>query len=239
MRPILPLVLVLCASPAFADDPYCDMWSDLGAVDAAPALYRVKDGVGKALFQTNSVDGYSCPGADKRCSANAYLIGDDPVVVTSLAGDYACATFTNDGKENISTTGWLPLAQLEPVEAAAKEEDFTGSWRTGEEQEIEISVADGTLQISGDATWGASDPQRVANGGVNVGEISAAVTPEGNLAAWTEVGDVTEAWREGDADYLCAVRMWALPPFLAVSDNGMCGGNNVTFTGVYAQGEVN
>ena len=28
--------------------------------------------------------------------------------------------------------------------------------------------------------------------------------------------------------------MWALPPFLVVSDNGMCGGNNVTFTGVYA-----
>ena len=241
MRQLFGLLLLLASSPAFAEDVYCNLWTDLARPDVEPTLYQVKVGTGKAFFQSElGGEGYGCPGEDKRCRANAYLIDGDAVVVTSEQGDYACATFTNDGKENIATNGWLPKADLEPVDLpAARPQDFVGTWRYFDEQEIVVSAGhDGTLSIAGEATYGMHDPQRVASGGVNVGSIAAELKPEGNLAAWT-TGDDGEAsaWEEGEADYRCAVRLWALPPFLVASDNRMCGGHNVTFTGVYAHAD--
>ena len=160
MRSFLAAVSLLVVSPASAEEVHCDMWSDLAAESPAPSLWTVKAGSGQLMFQTNSGEGYSCPGDDPKCSANAYLIDGDSVVVTSEAGDYACATFTNDGKENISTSGWLPKVSLEPVTLpAAGPRDFVGKWRYFDEQSIDITAAkDGTLTISGDASWGMPGP---------------------------------------------------------------------------------
>lgn len=236
MHKVAVLAMVLVASPAMAADEWCEYDLDLLAADAKPVLYVVKDGVEKSFFQIDGYNGEPCPSADPVCRANAYLIGGDFVVVTSAIEGYVCAAFTNEGKENITTTGWLPADEVEPVTLpAAKPEDFAGHWGSGPEQFITVAVEGGRLLIDGEATFGATFPERVESGRVNEGGISADIVPAGNLAAWTDPNDgTTQPWVAGDADYDCAVRLWALPPFLVAASNQFCGGQGVTFTGVYA-----
>jgi hypothetical protein len=157
--------------------------------------------------------------------------------VTSAIEGFVCAGFTNEGKENAYTAGWLPAGDVEPVDLPdATLADFAGRWASGEEQHIDVSIVDGLLRVEGEATFGASFPERVESGRVNEGGISGDVLPVGNLAAWTDSYDgTTQAWIPGDADYTCTVRLWALPPFLAAADNGFCGGQGVSFTGIYAR----
>lgn len=238
-RLLAALVAIVVASPALAEVNDCSPWSDLQADDAHPALYRVRDGVEKSFFQINGYNGEPCPSANVVCRENAYLIGGDFIVVTSVMDGYVCAGFTNEGRENVTTAGWLPVEEVEPVTLpAAAPEDFVGTWGSGEEQDITVTIEDGLLKVSGEATFGAAFPERVKTGRVNVGAIYANVLPEGNVAAWTDPGDgTTEPWQPGGADYTCTTRLWALPPFLVASDNGYCGGQGVSFTGVYAPTE--
>ena len=217
---------------------WCEPSIDLAAdkADAAPQLYKVRDAVERSVFQISDSGAALCPSADPACQGSAYLIGGDYVVVTSAEGDYLCATFTNDGRETISTYGWLPAADLEPVALPpARLEHFVGHWGSGDEQTIDIAIDGDQLEIEGEATFGAGDPERVERGAVNVGSLSAYVVPEGNLAAWFDGIDGAEPWEAGEAHHACAVRLWALPPYLVASDNLMCGGQGVTFSGVYAQ----
>lgn len=229
-------LLALLASPALGAEAYCEPSIDLDAANAKPELYVVRAGVEKSFFQIDGHNGEPCPSADPVCRANAYLIAGDFVVVTSVTEGYVCAAFTNEGKENITTAGWLPADEVEPVTLpAARPEDFAGHWASGPEQFITVVVESGRLLIDGEATFGAMVPERVESGRVNEGGISADLVPEGNLAAWTDPNDgTTQPWVAGDADYNCTVRLWALPPFLVAASNQFCGGQGVTFSGVYA-----
>jgi hypothetical protein len=87
--------------------------------------------------------------------------------------------------------------------------------------------------VSGSATWGALDPGRASRGAINSGEIDAVGIPVGNLIAIGPDydGKIPPEPFKGDD---CRVRLRLFGPYLAVEDNLLCGGLNVTFTGVYA-----
>lgn len=235
MRLAFALLLLMTGA---AQAGWCDPTIDLSAEkpDAAPSLYRVREGVARTVFQVDESTGDLCPSADPSCQGSAYLIGGDYVVVTSAEDDYLCASFTSDGRKTTITAGWLPAADLEALELPpAKLEDFAGHWGSGEEQVIDIVVEGDRLAINGDATFGATIPERVESGRVNVGGISASAVPEGNLVAWFDGLDGAEEWQPGNEHFACAVRIWALPPYIVASDNHMCGGMGVSFSGVYAR----
>jgi hypothetical protein len=113
---------------------------------------------------------------------------------------------------------------------------WIGAWTTGPEQNITIlRGTGGMLSIEGFASWGASDPDRVASGGVNVGEFYADVP-----AGWIEdtrlafgVGADGTIRPDAAEQFDCVVQLEIGYTQLLATDNGMCGGHNVRFDGTY------
>jgi hypothetical protein len=241
MRSIaLPAALLAILLPSLAAaEETCDVVPTLDAADSAPQLKAVAPGQKRVHFVKEASGRTGCPNDTAACRAKEYLVANDRVVVTALRGAYACATFTGGAPNFAATAGLLPLNALVDTPQAA-EGDWTGAWHSGEEQEIDIeTAANGAIAIEGNATFGGSDPERVARGAVNVGQISATLTPANGKAAFS-VGDDGEAAPydadPGD-DSVCRVRLWRLGPYLVAADNLVCGGMNVTFTGVYGRGK--
>lgn len=207
---------------------------------ATPRLQVVRPGAARVPFVGGSDIDPACPAAIARCARKAFVVPGDAVIVTAISGAYACAAFTGPAPKAAATVGWLPRAML--VEAARDTTarapaDWAGTWRSGPEQEIRIRPGGGgQIVVAGDATFGGSDPERVRRGGVNVGEIAGTSAVENGTAAFAFGDDGTtrpfDAKRPEGAD-LCRVRLWRLGRYLVAADNMMCGGMNVTFTGVY------
>lgn len=112
-------------------------------------------------------------------------------------------------------------------------------WRVGTEQVILITLTDdGELEVDGYATYGAADPERVANGSVQVGcftvRLSESWINDDNEVAFAVGENGPLPYSEGE-DIDCKVRMRLDQPSLIVNDNGRCGGANVSFTGVYGR----
>jgi hypothetical protein len=173
-----------------------------------------------------------CPAAGPRCEKRAYVIAGDLVAHddTPISG-FVCATYVN--AKGRATSGWLPLHALRPqAPPHDSPRDWLGSWFAHDYAEITIvEGAAGKLHITGSATYGADDPRRVAIGGVNLGDIAFEATPRSGIVALPDNADQPA---EGDG-YDCAVRMQRFGPYLLVQDNMHCGGNNVTFQGIYAR----
>lgn len=129
-----------------------------------------------------------------------------------------------------------PAVAKEKVKTQPDLSAWMGLWVAGEEQQIAIAPGEsGGLAIEGYASYGATDPERVAIGAVNVGEVVGEI-PGG----WIRDGEVAFAF-PGDAfvpvgeagQYDCTIEMVLRGDVLEVTDNFMCGGLNVTFTGTY------
>jgi len=232
---------VWCCS-ALADDGPCYGMPAL-SVDAGvtPTLAIVKPGDRARFVKGGEQAG--CPNASAACAGRAFVVGGDAVVVSTTAGDYACATFTGLGPKAISTSGFLPRAQLgaPSTEAPVNATTWAGEWRSGDEQTITIRrKPDGRMTIEGDATWGGHDPERVKRGAINAGNLGAEGTIADGVAAFTIDGDGTikpiELKLPADSD-ACRAKLWRLGPYLVAADNLGCGGMNVTFTGVYRKTE--
>jgi hypothetical protein len=243
----LAIVLFAAAMPAAAraadvEALDCNPLPDLIFHGAEPALRQVGPGNGRVHFVLNGSDHAGCPGAAPACAGHAFLVPGDAVVVTGTKGDYACATYAGPAPAVAITSGWLPRAALvAPSATIAADADslggWLGDWQSGPEQEIKITKAAGDrLALNGDATFGARDPDRVKRGAVNIGDFSATVALAGGYLAFL-VGDggkplPFDAKRAKD-EMLCGLRLWRTGPYMVVADNLQCGGNNVTFTGVY------
>lgn len=177
-----------------------------------------------------------CPSASTICKRNVFVVPGDRVLVDETEGDYSCASFVS--ARGSETSGWLPKAALDmPANPAPPAlADWTGKWKRVEAS-IEIKLRGPDLEASGDATWGAGDPRRVRSGGVNIGEFSGKSRPSGNRLAFGEGYDGVRApdAAGGKDDFDCRVRLYLLGPYLAAQDNRKCGGNNVSFTGVYVR----
>jgi hypothetical protein len=234
------IAAVVCCHSALADGQTCNGVPVLGEgeADAKPQLAMIAP-AGRVHFIKGGEQA-GCPAASGTCAMGAFVVVGDPVVVSTTSGDYACATFTGPAPKAVSTSGFLPCAQLG---AAPSEKSITasaawaGEWRSGDEQTITIKVKpDGRIAIAGEATWGSHDPDRVKRGGVNVGDVEAEVPIADGIAAFATDYDGTTRpfdFKRSDNSDVCRVKLWRLGPYLIVSDNLRCGGMNVTFTGVY------
>ena len=174
-----------------------------------------------------------CPSDSAACHTRAYVVPNDQVIVTGTFGAYGCAWLTNS--KGVTTQNWLPIAALRMVPPAGPAlEDWTGHWRTGE-QDITITRAAGDqLTVKGQATYGRFDPERVKRGAVNDGEVDGTTEPQGNRLAFNE-GDNNKTLPFSDADEnACRIRMSLAGPYLLAWED-RCGGVGVSFDGVYAR----
>lgn len=235
MRPTAAIALIAALLPGLAAaQDACGLYETLGAAEAAPRLQTVASGQDRVHFVKGAGEQAGCPNGTTACTTKRYLVAKDPVIVTGVQGGYACATFTGPGPKFATTTGLLPASAL--ADAAVPADDWRGTWRSGDEQEIDIRPAAGdAIAVEGNASWGGSDPERVARGAVNVGQISATLKPAAGKAAFSVGPDGEAAAYDADPgdDSACRVRLWRLGPYLVAADNLACGGMNVTFTGVY------
>lgn len=231
------LLCALWGGPSLAEDTGCFHFGydldTLGANDAVP-LGRINDRTPRTNFVKREELQKGCPSADAKCQEKSYLVPGDEVIVTGSKADFVCVSYV-DGKGRV-TDGWLPRAAVTVVQnpPPVQPRDWVGQWQSGPEQTIVIKPASkpDQLTIKGDATWGAFDPERVKRGGVNIGELEGESAPEGvNLSFGMGENGTVAFDKADDAD--CKVQMRRLGGYLLAKDNGMCGGHNVSFTGVY------
>jgi hypothetical protein len=246
-------ILLMAVAMPLAAPPYARA-EDAGAADcnpvpdlifnaAEPILREVAPGTARLHFVKDGSAQPGCPNAGQACAAPLFVIPGDPLVVTGTRGDFACATFTGPAPKTISTSGWLPRAALviaAPAAGGAQAGavgDWLGDWRSGPEQHIRITrTPDDRITLDGEATWGGRDPDRVKRGAVNTGDFVATVAIAGGHLAFL-VGDqgtpLPYDQQRAKDESLCGLKFWRLGPYLVVADNLQCGGNNVTFTGIY------
>lgn len=188
---------------------------------------------GRTAFVKDGLAQNGCPAPSAECRERAYLVAGDPVILGERNGGYVCASYRG-AKGDLARTGWLPAEAVaaEPPPSVALD-DWLGTW-TQAEGRIQVKRGDkpGTLSVTGDATWGLGDPERVKRGGVNLGEISGTVTPAGDGASFAMGENATLPVAKG-GEYDCKVWLRRVGPWLVVEDNLACGGMNVTFRGVY------
>lgn len=222
------------AGAANAGDGFCAGFIP-GEASGKFRLARVAANGPRVNFLANAGDkNNQCPSANSACRKNTFVVPGDEVVVTRTEGPYACASYRSP--RGSATDGWLPLAALDlaPVPPSPKPSDWAGKWMRFEAS-LQLKPKGAEIEVNGDATWGAGDPERVRRGGVNIGEISGRARPRGNVLA---VGDGYDGVkppgeRKDIAD--CVARLQIFGRYLVVEDNGACGGNNVSFTGVYVR----
>lgn len=219
------------AAPAFAGaDCYgIDLLSGREQVQLATVagpeqrVYFVENGQ-----KTNGL----CPISDEKCRRKTFLVAGDKVLVRAGEVGYLCATYKSP--RGFETDGWLPRAGLKLEPAGDPQiEDWLGRWRRDKEAEIVISrKGPNGVRVRGAATYGALDPARVRRGAVNSGSLDETATPRGPVLGVGERYDGTKPPDEGQ-QFACRARLRLYGPYLTVEDNGMCGGMNVRFTGIY------
>ena len=151
------------------------------------------------------------------------------------------------GRFSLAAATLILLSALTAGGAAGKDKQglgpgaWFGAWSAGPEQDITIALSpDGFMMIEGFASWGASDPERVERGAVNIGEFAVRVPVEwidrrrGKLDFAVSVDGSAVRPAVAD-DYDCVVTLFLTDHGLKAEDNGMCGGHNVTFAGDYTR----
>lgn len=233
------LLFVILPAAAKAQDAasICDVFADVTSDGVEPRLLVVGDDATPPAFRRGGDEQPGCPGAGAACDGATSPSAGDAVVVTANAGDYACAAFA-EAASGAAVSGWLPRSALVEDSGAAAADDWLGTWHAHVMDEIAITPAeDGALLLQGTAVYGAEDPERVAAGAVNVGDISAILEPADGAVAFALDADGATVDHDADAsdDSLCRVRLWRLGPYLLAADNWRCGGFNVSFTGLYVR----
>ncbi|UVO54197.1 hypothetical protein [Sphingomonas sp. SUN039] len=228
IRFFFPLAL-LSPAVAFAQTPECKGGVDLGGQEYTVdlAVGRVKPGAARVLFRRDP----DCADAAPGCRQSAYVVPGDEVIVKHLAATRACAVFLSP--KGRDTAGWLPRAALSVAPAATVPlSAWVGEWGQIEASITIKALSGGRLKISGEATYGALDPQRVKIGAIHTGEIAAVAKPEANGLSFAMGDDATLPYRSAGL-YDCAVKMQRVGRWLLVDDNNNCGGMNVAFRGIY------
>ncbi len=144
-----------CSGVAFADAP------DL-------VIGRIKADAGKVFFRKNGDRKSACPSAAPQCRDRAFLVPGDLVVLGARHGEFVCVDYDN-GKGN--RPGWLPSSAIEPAPLDNDPAAWLGAWKRVE-ADIAIEPAKDGLKASGEATFGALDPERVKRGAVNLGSFA-------------------------------------------------------------------
>jgi hypothetical protein len=220
-------------------------------------LVRVKPGA-NARFYWNAVK-TGCPALTPACRQRGYLVPGDIAAAAYTTGTFTVVEFV--GPKGAKTDGAIENRFLERIEAPKPSpQDWIGHWQDTDERDIVISRTNdpSVLGFLGNAMWGSHDPRRVKIGAVNLGSFAAYVKP---ASEWG--GFVSDLGDEGGTDFKfpaitaqknintdwthyfpaeaenagsgpCRASFRLLGPYLiAYTPLYICGGANVTFTGVY------
>lgn len=216
------LFLALSASPALAANGICRGFNFENALTSI-GLYEVTD-TGRTRFVKGwTREAQHCPSLAADCRQPSFLIEGDKVVVNEIEGEFACANYVNDKGVNIAS--WLPLESLARTNMEPR---WKGRWKTYDGSALlEIDQGEGgRLRVNGNAHY---DSGATVNTGEFVGEGDAMMSE----ISFGYDGNRTMRYDEAVGQRQCAVRMRQLGPYVAVLDNGACGGLNVSFNGVY------
>jgi len=176
-----------------------------------------------------------CPSAATACRIKAYLVPGDEILTNPTDDPYVCAKFKS--QSFVETIGYLPRAALELVPSERPSiQKWDGTWRRDPEAVIVLKSGGDQVTVSGNATWGGSDPRRVKQGAVHTGELEGTGQPRGRVLAlgYDPERSVFPPDRDASEDG-CAAKLELFGRYLIVQDNGQCGGVNVSFNGVYVQ----
>ena len=175
----------------------------------------------------------ACPSPESACKLKAFLVPGDQVLMNRGEGAYVCATFK--AQNGVVTRGFLlreALQVVPPEQTSAQKWD--GKWLRDSEAQIVIESSGDEVKVSGTASWGGSDPERVKMGAVNTGELEGSGKLRGKVLAIGYDPDRSAfPPPEDQAPDICAAQLELYGPYLMVEDNGRCGGLNVSFTGLY------
>jgi hypothetical protein len=177
----------------------------------------------------------NCPSSDAACRLKAFVTPGDEALIEASDATFVCATYVS--ARGTGTTGLLPRQAIQTVtpdsSAGAK---WDGVWRRAEAKIVLKSRGD-VVKISGSATYGAEDAERVKRGAVNLGELDGEAKPRGNtLALGYDPDRSADLPNPEAAKDSCAARLVLYGRYLVVEDNLGCGGMNVSFSGVYVRG---
>ena len=169
-----------------------------------------------AYFYTD--DPASCP-QGRTCRTKSYVVKGDTLVTARKYRGFVCSWFIS--KTGGVKVGWIRENQMEfPLflsDGSAKA--WSGEWSYASNT-IKLSQTrdENTLKVAGNAIWkGMGD-------NIHVGELDGTAPFANGILTYSD----------GTDKYDCNVRMeLSLGEYLIVTDNGNCGGANVTFSGIY------
>jgi hypothetical protein len=209
----------------------CDSRGPASDQTAWSATVKPKDA--RIHFLKSRAKDSQCPSGEAACLRKDYLVPDDNVLAWSRWGDTFCAMYT--ARNGTVTVGrlWGEALDFHGAGSAPRASDWVGHWRRDDEADIHIRRLDDThLEIEGDASWGGHDPERVGNGGVNVGEIEPTqLRLTGHVLHL--IAGRGNAPPVADAEHECTVDLQLQAGTLLAKDNRECGGMNVSFSGTY------
>ena len=234
------VLLAALATPAFAQDArtgaakpsaICPDLPDLGGT-----LRRARVvAEGRVAFVRSADADPACPSLAPACREKAFLVAGNGVIRGASSGAFACANYV--GATGQIRSGWLPERVLaDDAPATVGLDDWIGTWMSGPEQTVTIRRKGERLVLSGTASYGTQDPERVKRGAINMGSFEAELAPDSQDIAWTDGDKAVVPGFRPDEVSRCSVRMRLMPPDLVAESNGACGGMNVTLSGVYRRG---
>ena len=211
------LAALAAGSPARAESDAKDCgWP---AYDAARPLSVAKVvGPARVHFIRSANAQAACPSPAAGCVEPSYLVPGDLVLAGRTEGSFVCVYYlAPKARAEDFTMDWIRGSSLSPIGPAPAERssDWTGTWIHPGGQ-IDISSAGALLAIHGEQVYPAGPTGEDVRNGV----IDAKVKPQSRIAF-------------SDSDGECLVRMTRAGSWLAVEDNGACGGEGVTFLGLY------
>jgi hypothetical protein len=234
IRSVAAAAAIIAACPARGEDALCGSVPELAATPSL-TLGHISSAADRVHFVKDAAAQSGCPSRAPACAERAYLVPGDHVIISARRDAFVCATYINS--QGGDRSGWLPADAVAgdstvPVALA----DWSGNWSRAEARITVKAGKAGALQIKGEATFGARDPDRVKRGAVNTGEIEGDVTPAGDHLSFAIAVDDGAILPVDKGDELsCKVWMQRIGPWLIVNDNGNCGGHKVTFGGFYTR----
>lgn len=227
--------------PVLAQQPICDnMLPEIE--DNALAPGKIKSASPRVHFHESRSDAKKqCPADTDACKRKGFLVSGDDVLIGPAFGPFFCVGYIAPNARKVKgkfpeTTGFVlakDIERLPPLQT--KTADWLGTWSRAAEAEITImQVAGGKLRFKGEASLGALDEERAKRGAVRTGEFEGEAAPQ-----WGAVGigpkGFTAEKSFGKTQDECKVKLRQLGRYLAVEDNGACGGMGVTFSGIYVK----
>lgn len=199
---------------------------------------KVKSGVEKLYFLAGqNPGGPDCPSQSPACHMKSFVIGGDEVIMTRPDYNHLiCGHYISD--EGKITSGWLDYGALDinsgdPLDFDSP--DARGRWVNAFfDASVTIAAgADGYVAVEGEATRGPPSYNTGSfSGFAYLGQDGVGATAGFDDGQYT---GGTPATMEPENNTACRVRFRFIGHYLRVDDNLGCGGNGVSFTGIYVR----